>query len=148
MDEKLMVEWLELCVRPYTARKPTILVLDSFRGHLTKDVNAAMKKINTLPAVIPGGCTSFLQPLDVSINKPLKGHEKQLWLDYMHSFATDNPTEKPKSPSKQLIIDWIVAAQNLINKATIIKSFKVTGISNNLDGSEDHMINSNITAHV
>ena len=53
MDERLMIEWMELCVRLFTERKPAILMLDSFRGYLTKDVNAAMKKINVCPAVIP-----------------------------------------------------------------------------------------------
>ena len=109
MDERLMIKWMELCVRPFTERKPAILVLDSFRGHLTNDVNAAMKKINVCPAVIPGGCTFLLQPLDVSINKPMKDRARQLWQEYMLQMSdTDTPT---KSPSKQQILNWIVAAQ-------------------------------------
>ena len=144
MDERLMIEWMELCVRPFTERKPAILVLDSFRGHLTKDVNAAMKKINVCPAVIPGGCTSLLQPLDVSINKPMKDRARQLWQEYMLQMSdTDTPT---KSPSKQQILDWIVAAQEQVNQDMICKSFLVTGITNKLDGSEDYLMNDNIRA--
>ena len=142
MDERLMLEWLELCARPYTERKPTLLVLDSFRAHLTKDVNNSMKKLNISPAVIPGGCTSLLQPLDVSVNKPLKDHAKRLWLEYMCEMSTtDTPT---KSPSKQQIVDWVVSAQRQVSGDIIKKSFLVTGISNKQDGSEDHLINSSI----
>lgn len=138
MDEKLMLEWIELCVRSYTERRPSILVLDSFRGHITKNVKELLKKHNVVPAVIPGGCTSLLQPLDVSVNKPIKDYSKQLWCDYMEA----NPMAK--TATKQQMVDWVVEAISHIQKNIVAKSFKVTGISNSLDGSEDHMINSNI----
>ena len=56
---------------------------------------------------------------------------------------TDTPT---KSPSKQQILDWIVAAQEQVNHDMICKSFLVTGITNKLDGSEDYLMNDNIRA--
>ena len=48
-----------------------MLVWDIFRAHKTEDVKKAAKKLKTL-AVIPGGLTSVLQPLDVCLNKPFK----------------------------------------------------------------------------
>ena len=33
--------------------------------------------------VIPGGCNSVLQPLDVSINRPFKDHIRKCWQQYM-----------------------------------------------------------------
>ena len=138
MNEELMLEWIELCVRPYTERKPSLLILDSFKGHLTKDVNSSMKKMNVLPAVIPGGCTSLLQPLDVCINKPLKDHAKKLWMVYMPSM--NNSTRSTKPTTKQQIVEWVAG----ISSDMVVKSFKVTGLSNNLDVSESHMINENI----
>ena len=56
---------------------------------------------------------------------------------------TDTPT---KSPSKQQILDWIVAAQEQVNQDMIHKSFLVTDITNKLDGSEDYLMNDNIRA--
>ena len=104
-----------------------------------------MKRMNVTPAVIPGGCTPLLQPLDVSINKPLKDHAKKLWLEYMYSIQdTAKPT---KTATNQQVVDWIVKAQERISSEMIVKSFKVTALSTNLDGSEDHMINKNIAAH-
>lgn len=142
MNEQLMLEWIDLCLRPHTDRRPSMLVLDSFRGHLTSEVSEAMKKTNTIPAVIPGGCTPLLQPLDVSINKPFKDQAKKLWCEYMHTIdSTDKPT---KTANNQQVVDWIVRAISSISMEMVVKSFKVTGISNALDGSEDNLINSNI----
>ena len=48
------------------------IVYDSFEAHVTDTVKASFKCENTELAVIPGGLTSLLQPLDVSLNKPFK----------------------------------------------------------------------------
>ena len=75
MDARSMIDWLELCVRPFTECKPAMLVPDSFRGHVIKEVNASMRK----SIVIPSGWTTMLQSLDVSIKKTMKDHTRLLW---------------------------------------------------------------------
>jgi hypothetical protein len=50
----------------------SLLVLDSFTGHLVDSVKNRLQEKNTNIAVIPGGLTSKLQPLDVSVNKSFK----------------------------------------------------------------------------
>ncbi len=69
MDEKRMLEWIDKVWLPYVQGKPTLLSLDTFSGHLTEAVNDSFDKCGTKLLVIPGGCTSVLQPLDISINK-------------------------------------------------------------------------------
>ena len=39
--------------------------------------------------VIPGGCTSVAQPLDVSVNKPFKGHIRSEWLAFMEKSVAE-----------------------------------------------------------
>lgn len=83
MDEELMKDYLEHIWQPYiedTAEKlglpdnAALLTLDSFRAHTTDDLTKMMKEHGTTHCVIPGGRTSKLQPLDVSIlNKSWKG---------------------------------------------------------------------------
>jgi len=57
--------------------KPRFLALDAFKAHLTPAVRAELKRQRTTMSAIPGGCTGFVQLLDVSINKPLKALIKE-----------------------------------------------------------------------
>ena len=54
--------------------------------------------------------------------------------------ATQETGEKIKPASKQQVIDWVVQSNNILdsNEDMIRKSFLVCGISNALDGSENH----------
>lgn len=49
-----------------------LLVLDSFQGHVTENVWEQLHIFETRMAVIPGGMTSMLQPLEISVNYPFK----------------------------------------------------------------------------
>jgi hypothetical protein len=46
-------------------------------------VKEKLRQGNTELAVIPGGLTSQLQPLDVSINKPFKVYMRKEWNKWM-----------------------------------------------------------------
>jgi len=41
-------------------------------AYLTLAVSSLLKRQGVTLSVIPGGCTGYIQPLDVSLNKPLK----------------------------------------------------------------------------
>jgi hypothetical protein len=74
VNEQEMLWWIE---NVWTSRNRfgnprSMLVYDSFRGHLVNSVKNRLVEKNTNIAVIPGGCTSKLQPLDVAINKSFK----------------------------------------------------------------------------
>ena len=52
---------------------PRLLVWDSFKSHVTASIRQKVKDhYNSHMVVIPGGCTSILQPADVSWNKLFK----------------------------------------------------------------------------
>ena len=53
-------------------KEPRLLCLDAFAAHLTPAVSSVLKRQGVTISVIPGGCTGYVQPLDVSLNKPLK----------------------------------------------------------------------------
>ena len=52
----------------------SLLVFDSFRGHLVDSVKQKFSEKATDLAVIPGRLTSKLQPLDVAMNKSFKSN--------------------------------------------------------------------------
>ncbi|KAJ1198869.1 hypothetical protein NDU88_002708 [Pleurodeles waltl] len=76
MDEENMREWLrEVYVkRPdgFFHASPSLLICDSMRSHLTATVKNQVKQMNSELAIIPGGLTKELQPLDVGVNRAFK----------------------------------------------------------------------------
>ena len=142
MDAALMSRYIREIWFAYTKRSKSLLVLDSFKCHISDEAKNQIKRGNSIPAVIPGGCTSKLQPLDVSINRPFKAILRNQWQQYMMNWAANNDQGKPKPVDKQTILDWIINAYEYIKARPemIKKSFKVTGISTALDGSENELI--------
>ena len=69
MDEQGIREWIRQSL-PRAER--SLLVWDSFRAHLTDSVKDDLKQRNIDVAVIPGGLTPVVQPLDKCLNKPFK----------------------------------------------------------------------------
>ncbi|CAI7922459.1 unnamed protein product [Closterium sp. NIES-53] len=61
MDSAGVVRWLEECVKPFLKprsgrhAKSSMLVLDSYRGHLTEEVKEKLREMNYVPAIIPSG---------------------------------------------------------------------------------------------
>ena len=143
MDEQGMHIWLDKC----WARRPgggltnarSLLVWDQFRGHLVDSVKRRTKRThNTDIAVIPGGLTSVLQPLDVSVNHPFKCKLRELWSAWMASGAPQlTAAGNFKRPPLATVTEWVKTAWDAIDTGIIVKSFKKCSISNKLDGTED-----------
>jgi len=60
-------------------KKPSLLVCNQFKANVTESTKRLATKLKMNLAVIPGGLTSQLQPLDVSVNKPFKGFMHEEW---------------------------------------------------------------------
>ena len=54
-------------------KKTSLLVCDQFKAHVTESTKRFASKLKMHLAVILGGLTSQLQPLDVAVSKPLEG---------------------------------------------------------------------------
>ena len=88
-----------------------LLVWDSFRGHLTDAVKDLLARQNVDVAVIPGGLTSVLQPLDKCINKPFKAKPRMLYETWVVKGPfTYTPSGKKRTPSKEMVLTWINGA--------------------------------------
>jgi hypothetical protein len=144
MAEQLMLEWLKMVWSRRSGaflNQPSMLILDAFKGHVTDSVKDQLRKMKTELVVIPGGMTSVLQPMDVSINKPFKDRLSQQYLTWIADPARElTETGKIKRAAPSEVARWLSAAWKAIPESIIVRSFKKCCISNALDGSEDDIV--------
>jgi hypothetical protein len=60
MDDDLIKEYLNTTFGQFCFGE-RLLVWDSFRAHISKSTKAELKKMQIDTAVVPGGCTKFIQ---------------------------------------------------------------------------------------
>ena len=141
MDEAGTLDWLNRVWnrRPGTLlKKPSMLVWDMFRAHHTEEVKKKAKQIKTTLAVIPGGLTSVLQPLDVCLNKPFKDRVRKMWSEWMISGDVKlTKGGNMMKPDLDLVAKWVKDAWDSIPTEMVARSFLKCCISNSLDGTED-----------
>ncbi|CAI7798869.1 unnamed protein product [Closterium sp. NIES-53] len=126
---------------PSVRPRKALLVLDSYRGHLTPEVKKKFGELNLVPAVIPAGCTSEIQPLDIAVNRSFKAIVRQLYQEWFEREGVDTLTKKGniKKPPVELTLKWISTAWKSVPKELIQRAFLTCGISNALDGSQDKL---------
>lgn len=138
MKKWLFEIWLPY-IKSFSSNGNGLIILDMCTSHIKEDFLKLLYDNNQNYYLIPGGLTRVLQPLDVSINKPVKQRLTQIYCD--NCLKLGRNLEKIK---REVIIGWILQIwkyeQNTINKEMIYMSFKYCGISNCLDGSENSLI--------
>ena len=73
-----------------------------------------------------------LKPIDQCINKPFNESMRQSWQSWMREDRAKTKMGNLKQPTRQDAINW-----DSIKQETIVNSFLICGISNDLDDSED-----------
>uniref|UniRef100_K7GCQ4 HTH CENPB-type domain-containing protein n=1 Tax=Pelodiscus sinensis TaxID=13735 RepID=K7GCQ4_PELSI len=141
IDEPLMLDWLQMVwvKRPGgLMRKRSLMVLDAFWCHHMKSVKKRLQQDKTDLAIIPGGMTKILQPLDVTVNKPMKDALRRKWNTWLwegeHTFTASGCM---KTPTLQDLTQWIADVWVELDPAIIRKGFLKCSIFNAMDGSED-----------
>ena len=140
MDDSLTADYLKRVIGQFSFNK-RLLIWDAFRCHLSQSTKQQLRNMKIDTAVIPGGCTSFIQAPDVSWNKSLKSKLSDYYEDWtvngVHTF-TKGGNQRP--PTFHDIAQWVHGAWNSISVQQIEKSMKTCAITTSLDGSEDHLI--------
>ena len=95
MNNQILKEWIKEIWKPNTSRDKSYLMLwDSFACHKDKEIiRILLEDYDTAVEIIPGGCTSVLQPLDVGINKPLKDKVRRDFQDWPLKIAVRPPSK-------------------------------------------------------
>ena len=131
---------------PSSDKEPGLLSLDAFAPQMTKGMRDDLRKINVTPSYIPGGCTGFVQVLDVSLNKPMKLLISQAAQDHADRYSEEYEAGKfTVGDRRVLLTKWVGDAFDKLHqpkakggyKETIITTFRRVGLSLNPDGSED-----------
>ena len=136
--------WVTHCWKPF-CRNSMHLVLDVHRAQKTKAIQKMLEEdCQTSITYIPGGCTSLVQPLDVSFNKPFKSAVERLATQHLQdNLDTYVKGQINASERHILFTKWVGQTWEEVsaNRDMVIRSFKKCGIAVPIDGSEDHEIN-------
>ena len=119
----------------------SLLVWDSFSAHLGDSAKQLLKGNRSTQAVIPGGLTSLVQPLDFCLNKPFKDCLREKWTQWMiNGEKTFTPAGNMRAVSLTTVCEWVKDTWQNIPSEMVVRSFKKCGISNAMDGTEDDML--------
>ena len=140
MDEEGIALWLKNVwnKRAKTEKSRSLLVWDMFGPHKSEATKKRLQRYETDVAVIPGGLTSVIQPLDVGLNKPFKDALREQWNQWMID-GEKTFTEKGNMRAVPLetLCGFILKAWDMVKTDSIVKAFKKCSISNAMDGTED-----------
>ena len=140
INESLTEEWIQYVVGRLLF-PPSLLVLDTYKCHMTNGVKEALRQASVDAALVPGGCTKYIQAPDVSWNKPFKNLCQIAFDDWMAETEHEiTPAGRIKAPSRRSCVERILAAWESLPSDIIKKSFEVCAISLPIDGSEDEKI--------
>nr|XP_046273126.1 zinc finger and SCAN domain-containing protein 2-like isoform X2 [Scatophagus argus] len=142
MNDALTADWLQSVVGKLNLT-PRLLVWDSYRCHISAATKAELKcGYNITTALIPGGCTKFIHAPAVMWSQTFRQILREAYNQWMTGDTDKEYTAAGflKAPVPHLLLDWVVAAWNRLDKNLIRRSFQVCGLSVRTDGSEDDLI--------
>jgi hypothetical protein len=161
-------QYSKASVYPLQDNEPRFLALDAFAPHKNKGKNAKAKeslkeierrlqeeklqqklrdtfaKLHVTVSIIPGGCTGYVQVLDVLINKLIKAYIEEYedqWVEA--NFELWQSGKWSVGERRILMTHWVAQAFERVHieyKDAIIACFKSVGLSLSVDGSEDHLL--------
>jgi hypothetical protein len=129
-DEEVMLDWVECCLKPYTANVPCgilpLLLLDDFKVHKMGVVIQAIQALGMEVEFIPPGCTGMVQPVNVGYNKPLKAKVHDQYHEWI--FVQDLDMLIP-CPTRHHVSEWIIMAECMIEDTMVSNAWRKTGFS-------------------
>ena len=105
---------------------------------MTDNVKQLLSSYKVDQALIPGGCTKYLQASNICWNSPFKAavtEQYDEWLaEGIHEYTEAG---NMKAPPRRLIVQWILTVWKGLSESLIKKSFRCCALTVSNDGSED-----------
>ena len=141
MNDQLFLQYIEQHLIPALGGRPSLFAIDLMGSHKTPAVLEKLRAHNILPSLIPGGCTSLLQPLDVAINKPFKEMIRELTDTAIFEAEDANTFHQWTVSDRRILTTTCVGDafyQFHLTKSEIIRRvFRQVGLSLPVDGTSD-----------
>ena len=141
MNGDLFHKYIQENIVPVLGGRPSLFAMDLCSAHKTDQVLQLLHSHNIIPSLIPAGCTSLVQPLDVSVNKPLKDRIRDLTDEAILECESVDSFEKWSVGQRRILTTNCVGDawyQFCIDKKELVeKVFKKVGLALPADGSRD-----------
>ena len=153
-NEETTLRYIEKIILPYVSKaraecgvpeeQIALVIFDVFKGHTGEAVKTLLEQNNIVSVLVPANCTDLLQPLDLSVNKPLKDHLRSQFADWYsdqvaQELSSGNQPENIKidtrlSVFKPLGVNWLTSAYDYFvsHPEIIINGFHKAGINEDL----------------
>jgi hypothetical protein len=105
-------------IKPFTKGEPAVLLIDSYRAHMTSDVIASARAANLYIIVVPPNTTARRQPLDVTVMGALKAPLRTMWREHIVK-----PNEHKLDMG--IVSEHLYKSWEKMKKNTIINGFKI-----------------------
>ena len=130
-DDSNMIEWIDSCLVPYLQEHGrganAILYLDSFSVHQSASTKEKLQEIGVEARILPAGCTSLLQAVDVGIGKPFKDRIWKKWFDWM--MEQDPEQTVMTNASRADCASWVAQTWRELPEEIIRNSWLKDGLS-------------------
>eukprot|EP00794_Sanderia_malayensis_P001802 gene1802-2013_t len=109
MNNDLTQNYIDAVLGAFSFRRQ-LFAWDTYECHLAPSVVQSLHSKNIDVAVVPGGCTKYIQAPDVSWNKPFKASCAAQYDEWLASEGINQETEcgNLKPPPRREIVRWIL----------------------------------------
>ena len=84
-NEETMIQYVNNIFVPYVEKirylfdedKPAVVIMDNFKEQITEAMTESLERHRIYTCLIPAHATDCLQPMDISVNKPVKSFLKK-----------------------------------------------------------------------
>ncbi|RPA95569.1 DDE-domain-containing protein [Choiromyces venosus 120613-1] len=141
MNDNLFENYITQHLVPVLGGRPTLFAMDLMGSHKTPAILDLLRSHDITPSLIPGGCTSLLQPLDISVNKPFKEMVRDFTDEKIFELESMEEFERWSVGDRRITTTFCVGDAFYKfhqEKAEIIwRVFRKVGLSLPIDGSAD-----------